>query len=440
MFQEGDILCSKYQLKRRFDKGGFSSVWLARDLKAKRDFALKIYAQEKGLDEDGIEEFREEYNLVVNLTHSNIFKPLTYDIEDNKPFIVMPYCERGSASKLIGNITEDEAWKFAHDVASGLAYLHDKKEIVHQDIKPGNILIDDDGKYMITDFGISTKLRETVRMTKRQALEMKNMNYGCGTPEYMGPERWPDEGYIPPEKPIFGSDIWSLGATLFELLTGKVPYREVGGAMQRKTHTIPDIPSDYSNELKKLVNLCLSEKVWERPSAQQIADNALQQKAPVPVSKKKQSLWWKASIVTSIPVCLGVGYFIWALITTPTPPNNDTVYLEQVEHAARIVKGQSEDSKRIEDEKAFNIYISKINEAQELFNATDTIPYVSDSAKIAGKEIWNNSMIIVASDYHHLDSLRQVYEEIDATGAIEVFTKRSEKIGRFVKDINNNNN
>ena len=75
MYKEGDVLCGKYELVKQFNKGGFSSVWLARDLKAKQDFAVKIYAQENGLDEDGIEEFREEYNLVVNLTHSNIFKP-----------------------------------------------------------------------------------------------------------------------------------------------------------------------------------------------------------------------------------------------------------------------------------------------------------------------------------------------------------------------------
>ena len=253
MFKKGDILCSKYELKRQFNKGGFSSVWLAYDIKAKEFFALKIYDSDGGFSEDEIEEFRKGFKLVVNLTHSNIFKPLSYDIQDNIPFLVMSYCERGSSTSRIGKMDEDEVWRFAHDVASGLAYLHDYKAIVHQDIKPGNILIDDDGKFMITDFDISAKQQRTVRMTVKQAQEMQNYNYGSGTPDYMGPERWPDEGYIPPIKPICASDIWSLGATLFELITGSVPFGETGGAYERKFHAIPNITADYSKELKKLV-------------------------------------------------------------------------------------------------------------------------------------------------------------------------------------------
>ena len=230
MFHEGDILCSKYKLKRQFNKGGFSSVWLARDLKAQVDFALKIYD-----NIEDMEEFRKGFNLVVNLTHSNIFKPLAYDIHEGVPFLVMSYCQQGSASSKIGKMTEDEIWKFAHDAAAGLAYLHDKKAIVHQDIKPGNILIDDDGKYMITDFDISTRQRHTVRMTARQVQEMQDFNYGSGTPDYMGPERWPDAetGYKPSASPIASSDIWSLGATLFELMTGEMPFGETGGKAER---------------------------------------------------------------------------------------------------------------------------------------------------------------------------------------------------------------
>ena len=110
MFHEGDILCSKYKLKRQFNKGGFSSVWLARDLKAQVDFALKIYD-----NIEDMEEFRKGFNLVVNLTHSNIFKPLAYDIHEGVPFLVMSYCQQGSATSRIGKMSEDEIWKFAHE-------------------------------------------------------------------------------------------------------------------------------------------------------------------------------------------------------------------------------------------------------------------------------------------------------------------------------------
>ena len=132
-------------------------------------------------------------------------------------------------------------------------------------VKPGNILIDDDGKYMITDFDISTRQSGTQRMTARQVQEMQDFNYGCGTPDYMGPERWPDKdvNYRPPLRPSQASDIWSLGATLYELMEGHVPFGETGGAYQRnlckdlspsnrKRNAVPKITGNYSKELRKL--------------------------------------------------------------------------------------------------------------------------------------------------------------------------------------------
>lgn len=429
MFKEGDILCSKYELVKQFNKGGFSSVWLAKDLKAKQDFAVKIYAQESGLDEDGIEEFREEYNLVVNLTHSNIFKPLAYDIHDNKPFLVMPYCKKGSASSLIGKITEDEAWDFAHDVAAGLAYLHDTRNIVHQDIKPGNILIDEDGKYMITDFGISTKLHKSVRMTLRQAQEMQNTNYGCGTPEYMGPERWPQKGYVPPAKPIFGSDIWSLGATLYELLAGDVPFGETGGAMQRGTHTIPAISGNYSKELKKLISLCLSEDAWNRPTAKLIAENALLHKAPV--LPKPRHKWIKYAITSCFVVGVGSGVcYVWQKDQTPPNPN-DSIFMTRVEQAVAIVEEQGENSRKDEYEVAI-VCAKRLAEAGSLYIGTDTLKVSHDSLRIKGKELWASSQKIIDEAYQHYAERERYYRNIEADSPANAFASCCNDIKKYV--------
>ena len=441
MFNEGDILCSKYKLKKQFNKGGFSSVWLAQDLKAQVDFALKIYN-----NIEDMEEFRKGFNLVVNLTHSNIFKPLAYDIHDGTPFLVMSYCQNGSVTSKIGKMTEDEIWKFVHDVASGLAYLHDKKSIVHQDIKPGNILIDDDGKYMITDFDISTRQRHTIRMTARQVREMQDFNYGSGTPDYMGPERWPDRetGYRPPVKPMQASDIWSLGATLFELMTGEVPFGETGGAYQRslcknlnhrkrKGSAIPVIRGSYSKEMKKLVMMCLAKDAWDRPDAKQIAENAAIHKAPVLHPQKWKNYVFMGGFVASI---IGGTIIMLPHIQDPTPQysKNDSILIARVEQANKIIEDLSLETEYTKYHDGATIYVEKLIEAAELYHSTDTMTDVRHDIRLMGKELWNTSQIFIDNEYKAFDSLQNHYANMEASDAASVFYKLGRDIYSYVSD------
>lgn len=131
---------------------------------------------------------------------------------------------------------------------------------VHQDIKPDNILINDKGMFLVTDFGISTKIRTTLR----KSLGMKST---AGTVAYMAPERFSNN-----PMPIKASDIWSLGSTVFELMTGDVPFGDMGGGLQKKGADIPDIHGDYSPALISLVKRCLSEASWDRPMAATISN------------------------------------------------------------------------------------------------------------------------------------------------------------------------
>lgn len=118
---------------------------------------------------------------------------------------------------------------------------------------------------MITDFGISTRIRSTLRRNQGQELS-------GGTLAYMGPER-----FGPSPTPIMASDIWSLGATMYELLTGLPPYGDHGGLLQKNGADIPLINNEeYSQELKDIVYKCLALNTWDRPTARQIADYAFQ--------------------------------------------------------------------------------------------------------------------------------------------------------------------
>ena len=255
--RENILFADRYRLLRLLGRGGFSEVWLAFDEKTGLWVAVKVYAPGSGLDEDGVRLFTEELSIVYNLNHSNLLKPHHFDECGGCPYLVLPYCERGSSQRLIGKLTEEEAWRFLHDVSAGLEYLHAKEPpVIHQDIKPDNVLLEASGTFMITDFGISTRARSTLRRSVSHA------EHSGGTMEYMGPERFGEK-----PAPIKASDIWSLGATLFELLTGSVPFVQLGGILQMNGALLPAIEGPWSERLKEVVRACLSKDPWDRPTA-----------------------------------------------------------------------------------------------------------------------------------------------------------------------------
>lgn len=258
--KEHTLFANRFDLLHSIGRGGFSEVWLAKDSFTKLDIAVKIYAPGQGMDSDGLADFSAELARVFALNHTNLLKPTHVDSWEGMPYLIMPYCSKGSLSKKVGKMTEAEIWELIHDVASGLAYLH-KRDIIHQDIKPANILIDEGGNYVITDFGISTKARTTLRKSTINA-----GNLSGGTIEYMGPERFGEN-----PKPVKASDIWSLGAMIFELMTGDVPFIEHGGLIQRSGAVIPYIEGNYSDELKSLVFSMLAMEPWDRPTAEQLS-------------------------------------------------------------------------------------------------------------------------------------------------------------------------
>ena len=172
---------NRYRLIDKIGGGGFSEVWLAHDLNAEIDVALKIYTPNGELDEEGKEDFKREFARLCGLNHSNIIHAIGFGIhKDELPYLAMSVCKNGSAKKLINNFEEEQLWTFIEQVALGLQYLH-AHSITHQDIKPDNILINSDGQYLIIDFGISTKTRNTLRKSTKGTV-------GGGTPWYMSVE------------------------------------------------------------------------------------------------------------------------------------------------------------------------------------------------------------------------------------------------------------
>ena len=251
----------RYQLVRLLGRGGFSEVWLAKDPLTALEVAIKVYAPGQGMDDDGLSVFGKEMANVYDMHHSNLLTPTHLDQWEGMPYLILPYCAKGSCFKYIAKLSEDQVWCLLYDVASGLAYLHER-EIIHQDIKPDNILIDANDKYVITDFGISTKARSTLSKSVLNA-------FGAGSTAYMGPER-----FSRTPLPVKASDIWSLGATVYEIIEGVTPFGEIGGGMQKGGAEIPEMQRAVSSELQSLVESMLAKETWNRPTAEKVMEYA----------------------------------------------------------------------------------------------------------------------------------------------------------------------
>lgn len=306
-----DIIKDRYRLLKFLGNGSFGEVWLAHDKLADRNVALKIYLS---LDPSGIEEFQREFSNLVDVVCPYLLTPNYFDVYDRRPFLVMKYCEKGSSSKLVGRVTEEQLWQFIYDVASGLSVLHSQADpIVHQDIKPDNILIDRQGRFLITDFGVSKRLRATMcRQSKR--------DIRSGAMPYMAPERFDATPRL-----TTSSDIWSLGASIYELATGELPFCGFGGSMQRNGADMPTLGERYSVEINSLMQKCLALSPSSRPSAAELktwanARHLLLTSTPTkPINegtlstsishdKCLNSIWKILVAIVAIGIALGLSY------------------------------------------------------------------------------------------------------------------------------------
>lgn len=254
------IINDRYRLIERLGRGSFGEVWLAEDTKTGIQIAIKIYI---ALDTRGIDEFRTEFTNVYNFNHTNLLRPDYFDNYGSHPFLVMPYCPVTLGNKA-GQLSEDELWQLIADVSAGLAYLH-QHDVVHRDIKPDNILQDTSGNYLISDFGLSKKMRSTLR----KASARSNADNSSGTIGYMAPEM-----FTANPTPVKATDIWALGASIYELATGEMPFCGQGGVMELHGAELPVLPAPFSPELTELMHKCLAKETWDRPMASQIHEIA----------------------------------------------------------------------------------------------------------------------------------------------------------------------
>jgi hypothetical protein len=238
-------LGATYRILRLLGRGGMGAVYLAREEALERLVAIKVLRADLEAGAEAIERFRREARTAAQLTHPHIVPLLGFGEAEGLLYLVLGYVQGESLAARLrrqGRITADEARRILADVAEALDYAH-RKGVVHRDVKPDNILIDDEtGRAVLADFGIA-KGMGAAGLTQSHAL--------IGTPQYMSPEQLGGEASLDGR-----SDLYSLGMVGFAMLAGRPAFASGAaedGMMRRLredapplTQVVPEVPEDLS--------------------------------------------------------------------------------------------------------------------------------------------------------------------------------------------------
>ena len=247
MIVKGQKINDRYEIIRVIGEGGMANVYLATDTILDRKVAVKVLRGDLATDEKFVRRFQREAISASSLSHPNIVEMYDVGEDDGNYFIVMEYIDGKTLKSLVkkrGALTLPEVLDIMLQLTSAIACAHDSY-IIHRDIKPQNVMILDDGRVKITDFGIAIASNAT---------ELTQTNSVMGSVHYLPPEQ--ANGLTATTK----SDIYSLGILMYELITGKVPFKgenAVEIALKQMKEPIPSICEDNEEIPQRVENIIL---------------------------------------------------------------------------------------------------------------------------------------------------------------------------------------
>ena len=262
-FTPGSMFASRYKILSLLGKGGDSTVYRATDNSTNNDVALKILKVKT--EEDVFSgQFERETTQLAKLDHSNIVKLLDHGCHEGVFYVVTEFIDGQSLGDIIKQspLMEESAVDLGLEIADALSYMN-SSGIVHRDIKPDNILISDEGEVKIVDFGLS-------REEDQQTVSIKGEMFG--TPQYLAPE------YIDGKKLTVKTDIYSLGVTLFYMVSGVLPFQAgtpmalLSKQLNEQPPMLNKISSGISEEFADIVNAMLAKDPEARISIESLIE------------------------------------------------------------------------------------------------------------------------------------------------------------------------
>ncbi len=234
-----------YDLLQKIAEGGMGTIYRGRDRRDGRIVAVKIMPPHMAANPILLKRFEQEFKAAKKLDHPNIVRALDFDDSSSLPYLVMEFVEGESLGRQIGRkgaMPEAEAIKVIAQVAQGLHRAH-KIGLIHRDVKPDNILVGTDGTAKLADLGLVKEAETDLNLTKT--------GRGLGTPHFMAPEQFRNAKNVD-----IRCDIYSLGATLYQMVTGELPFKSSGplDAWMKKIQNDLRPPRDCVPGLSERVN------------------------------------------------------------------------------------------------------------------------------------------------------------------------------------------
>lgn len=322
-----EVVFSRYELQNELGKGGMGVVWLALDRELNSKVALKFLREEMTSEADALNELKGEVIINRDLSHPNIIKTFSFETNGRTSAISMEYVKGVNLHRL-KKATEAEAKscgapapnpagffetgdikQWVGQLCDAMNYAH-RQKVVHRDIKPANLMLNERGELKVGDFGIGRTVADTVnRVTKNAA----------GTPPYMSPQQTMGEKAVPAD------DIYSIGATIYDLMTGDPPFFR--GAIRDQTlMKVPPSMAERRKELgrvgkpippdwEKTVAACLAKAAADRPPTAEAVREMLDGKyhlKPRAVEQRTSKLKWALVAGAVILAAAGTGIY-WQL-------------------------------------------------------------------------------------------------------------------------------
>jgi serine/threonine protein kinase len=318
----------QYLLLEQLGEGGMAKVYNALDTRAEGNVAIKVILPNKRTSSAFLQQFEREAKALANLTHTNIVKVLNYGVQDGQPYLVMEYVPGGTLKEAMNHkMPWQTAAAILAPIARALDYVH-RQQIVHRDVKPSNILLHEDFRPMLSDFGI-LKLLEG----KEEKVESA-IGAGIGTPEYMPPEQGMGK------EVDFRADIYSLGLVFYEMITGQKPFTAdspMAIVIKHVTDELP-LPTHIDKSIPQYVERAILRAVQKNPknrylSMGHFADAleliALGDKAPPQkinrISREKEKRQRSISIyslsILLLVLMLGTSLFVYNYFTETQQPS-----------------------------------------------------------------------------------------------------------------------